>query len=211
MSQDCSLRDGGPHWTAGRLARRRFVAALALAPWSVFELAIGAPSALPPDRADFSNVSLLNQHGTVIRFYDDLVRGDHTVVINFIYAQCGDICPMTMANLSRVQALLGERLGRDVRLASISIDAVRDTPTVLKAYAETFGARSGWQFLTGRPSDIDMIRRQLGVFDRDPAKDRDKTQHTGMLVYGNQARGRWSKVSALADPRRIFASITRWT
>lgn len=193
------------------LIRRRFAAAVALAPWAPHWPAFGAPNALPPGQADFPSVVLLNQDGKKIRFYDDLIRGDHTVVINFMYAQCRDICPMTTANLARVQELLGERLGREVRLASISIDPVRDSPAVLKGYADTFGARAGWQFLTGRPNDIDQIRRRLGVYERDPAKDRDKSQHTGMLVYGNQARGRWSRVSALADPRRIFASITRWT
>jgi len=193
------------------LIRRRFAAAVALAPWAVHWPALGAPSALPPGRADFPNVVLLNQDGRAIHFYDDLIRGDHTVAINFIYAQCADICPMTTANLARVQGLLGERLGRDVRMASISIDPVRDSPAVLKAYAEHFGARAGWQFLTGRSRDIELIRRTLGVYERDPAKDRDKSQHTGMLVYGNEARGRWSRVSALADPRRIFDSITRWT
>lgn len=192
------------------LMRRQFAAAVALAPWAAHWPALGAPNALPPGRADFPNVVLLNQDGKTIRFYDDLIRGDHTVVINFMYAQCGDICPMTMANLARVQELLGDRLGREVRLASISIDPVHDSPAVLKAYAERFDARAGWQLLTGRPNDIELIRRQLGVYDRDPAKDRDLSQHTGMLVYGNQARGRWSRVSALADPRRIFASITRW-
>jgi protein SCO1 len=197
--------------TTVKLTRRRFGAAAVLLPWSAHGPARGAPSALPPDRADFSNVVLLNQDGRAVRFYDDLVRGNHMVVINFIYAQCGDICPMTMSNLARVQELLGDRLGREVRLASISIDSARDTPAILKAYAERFDARAGWQFLTGRQSDIDLIRRQLGVFERDPAKDRDKSQHTGMLVYGNQSRGRWSRVSALADPRRIVDSITRWT
>ena len=98
-----------------------------------------------------------------------------------------------------------------MRLASISIDPARDTPAILKGYAERFDAHAGWQFLTGRPADIELLRRQLGVFERDPAKDRDKTQHTGMLVIGNQARGRWSRISALADPHKIFISITRWT
>lgn len=193
------------------LIRRRFAAAVVLAPWALPGPAFGAPSAQPPGRADFPNVVLLNQDGKSIRFYDDLIRGDHTVVISFIYAQCGDICPMTMANLAKVQELLGERLGRDVRLASISIDPVHDSPVVLKAYGERFGARAGWQLLTGWAKDIELIRRTLGVYERDPAKDRDKSQHTGMLVYGNEARGRWSRVSALADPRRIFDSITRWT
>jgi len=193
------------------LKRRRFAAAVAVCPWAGHLPALGAPSALPPGRADFPNVVLLNHEGRSLRFYDDLIRGDHTVVVNFIFAQCGDICPTTTANLAKVQELLGERLGREVRMASISIDPKRDTPAVLKAYSANFGARPGWQFLTGRPSDIELIRRGLGVYERDPAKDKDKTQHTGMLVYGNQARGRWSKVSALADPRRIFESITRWT
>ncbi len=210
MAQPCKRADSflPPPWADP--TRRRFAAAVALGLWAVHGPVLGAPNALPPGRADFPNVLLRNQDGKTVRFYDDLIRGDHTVVINFIYAQCGDICPMTMANLARVQELLGDRLGREVRLASISIDPIHDSPVVLKAYAGHFGARPGWQLLTGRPADIDLIRRTLGVYERDPAKDQDKTQHTGMLVYGNQARGRWSRVSGLADPRRIFDSITRW-
>ena len=190
--------------------RRRFAAGL-LAPWLLPGSAWGAGSALPPGRSDFPNVTLLNQHGQPVRYYDDLIAGDHTVVINFIYTQCADSCPTATANLARVQTLLGDRLGREVRLASISLDPVRDTPVILKAYAELFDTRPGWQFLTGRVKDIEQVRRQLGAFERDPVKDRDRSQHTGMLIYGNQARGRWSRVSAQADPRRIFDSITRWT
>lgn len=215
MSPIRSFRDfksmSGEGFSAMPASRRRFAAGLLLAPGVLAGQAMAAPSAQPPARDDFSNVALQNQDARTVYFYDDLVRGDHMVAINFIYAQCGDICPMTMANLARVQDLLGDRLGRAVRLASISIDGARDTPAILKGYAERFDARANWQFLTGRPGDIDMIRRQLGVFDRDPVKDRDKTQHTGMLVYGNQARGRWGRVSALADPRRIVDSITRWS
>lgn len=200
---------------AGRLTgvqptRRRFAAAALLAPWMLPDPAWGA-TALPPDRSDFPKVTLLNQHKQPVRYYDDLIAGDHTVVINFIYTQCADSCPTATANLARVQTLLGDRLGREVRLASISLDPLRDTPVILKAYAELFDTRPGWQFLTGRVKDIELIRRQLGAFDRDPVKDRDRSQHTGMLIYGNQARGRWSRVSAQADPRRIFDSITRWT
>jgi len=196
--------------TAMLIGRRRFAALVALGCY-LQGPARSSPSAQPPGRSDFPDVVLLNQDGRPVRFYDDLVRGDHIVAINFIFAQCSDICPATTANLAKVQSLLGDRLGRDVRMASISIDPRRDSPAILKAYAGQFDARAGWQFLTGQPGDIERIRRGLGVFDRDPAKDRDKSQHTGMLVFGNEARGRWSRVSALADPRRIVASITRWT
>jgi len=169
-----------------------------------------APSASPPGRADFPNALLLDQDSRPVRFYDDLVRGDHVVAISFVFAQCADICPSTIANLAKVQPLLGDRLGREVRFASISIDPTRDTPAILKAYSARFGVRPGWRFLTGGRRDIERIRRGLGVFDRDPVKDQDKTQHTGMLVYGNEARGRWSRVSALADPQRIYEGVTRW-
>jgi protein SCO1/2 len=192
------------------LKRRLICTALALSPFAT-QRALAAPGGASPRPAAFPNVELLDQDGKKLRFFDDLIRGSHTVVIGFIYAQCGDICPMTMSNMARVQGLLGERLGREVRLASISLDPQRDSPAIMKGYAERFDAKPGWQFLTGRPLAIDAIRRKLGAYDRDPAIDRDKTQHTGLLTYGNQARGRWSRVSALADPRLILASITRWT
>jgi protein SCO1/2 len=172
---------------------------------------LGPGAGAAPAPSELPNVALVNQDGQSLRFYDDLVRGKHTVAINFIYAQCADICPGTTANLTRVQDLLGDRLGRAVRMASISIDPKHDTPAVLKGYAANFHARPGWQFLTGRPGDIELLRRALGVFERDPELDRDITQHTGMVVYGNDARGRWSRVSAFADPERIVESITRWS
>ncbi len=193
------------------LTRRRLITSLAMGTCATQLQADAAPGTTPPGRAEFPNVVLLNQHGERLRFFDDFIRGDRTVVIGFIYAQCGDICPLTMSNLALVQGLLGERLGRDVHLASISIDPVRDSATVLKGYADRFDARPGWLFLTGKPGDIDLIRRGLGAYDRDPVIDSDRTQHTGMLVYGNQARGRWGRVSALAKPPQILASITRWT
>lgn len=203
IAEEPALRNARP------LQRRTLFTGVAAA-WALQSSALAAPSAFPPGRADFPNALLLDQDSQPVRFYDDLVRGDHVVAISFVFAQCADICPSTIANLARVQPLLGDRLGREVRFASISIDPTRDTPTILKAYAARFGVRPGWQFLTGRLRDVELIRRKLGVFERDPVLDADKTQHTGMLVYGNEARGRWSRVSMLADPQRIYESITRW-
>lgn len=192
------------------ILRRRFAAAVALAACATRAHAAGGPGATSPESTAFPNPQLIDQDGKPVRFYADLLHGDHTTAINFIFAQCSDICPATTANLAKVQELLGERLGRELRMASISIDPAHDTPAILKAYAASFGVRQGWQFLTGKARDIEQIRRKLGVFDRDPKIDRDRSQHTGMLVYGNEARGRWGKVPALAHPERIVESITRW-
>ena len=192
------------------ILRRSFTAAIAAAACARQGAASGAGSAQASGRGEFPDVVLLDQDARPVRFYDDLLRGDHVTAINFIFTQCADICPATTANLARVQALLGERLGREVRMASISIDPARDTPAILKAYAAGFGARRGWQFFTGRPPDIERVRRRMGAVERDAQRDADRTQHTGMVVYGSEARGRWGRVSAMADPARIAENLTRW-
>ena len=74
-----------------------------------------------------------------------------------MYTSCADECPLETARLVQVQRLLGERVGRDIFFYSISIDPKRDTPIVLKAYAEKFGVGPGWLFLTGKAEDVKLI------------------------------------------------------
>src|SRR5712691_5291934 len=134
---------------------------------------------------------------------------EQVVLINFLYVTCGDICPLTTANLVQVQNALGERLGREVFMYSITLDPQTDTPEVLKQYAEGYGAKRGWYFLTGQDEDIQMLRRKLGLYDRDPGIDADRTQHVGLVVYGNEATGRWGAVPALLAPERIVRAVLR--
>jgi protein SCO1/2 len=64
---------------------------------------------------------LVDQDGKRIDFYNDLVKG-RVVAINFIYTTCNSICPMQGNQFARLQAMLGDRLGKDVLLISISAD-----------------------------------------------------------------------------------------
>ena len=152
------------------------------------------------------NVDLITHENTPVRFYDDLVKGK-VVLVNFMYTTCDGLCPRTTANLVRVQAALGERVGRDIFLYSITMDPEIDTPEVLKRYAEDIGAKPGWTFLTGRRGTIERLRRRLGVSDRDPVIDADKTQHSGVLVYGNEALDRWAMMPGLTTPEFIAARV----
>ena len=61
-------------------------------------------------------------------------------MINFIYTTCYDICPGTTGNLMRVHQQLGDRVGRDILMLSISIDSAVDTPDALRKYAARYGA-----------------------------------------------------------------------
>jgi protein SCO1/2 len=174
-------------------------AALVLA---LLTVAADARAAAPPE--SFPNVALRTQDGTRVRFYDDLIKGK-VVVINFFFTSCTTICPRTTDNLVKVEEALGERLGRDVVMISITVDPNTDTPTVLGKYALRYRTKPGWYFVTGSLKDIDLIRRRLGV-NRDGG---DKSQHTGVLVYGNEATGQWAATPAMADPQAIVRSVLR--
>ena len=152
----------------------------------------------------FPNVVLRTQDGTSVRFYDDLIKG-RVVLINFMFTTCTSICPRTTANLVKVEEILGERLGRDVRIISVSVDPATDTPDVLRKYAARYGTKPGWYFVTGKGKDIDLIRQKLGVYE----DDGDKTQHSGVLIYGNEVTGQWGATPALANATTIATSVMR--
>ena len=150
------------------------------------------------------NVVVQTQDGSRVRFYDDLIKGK-VVLINFMFTSCTTQCPLTTANLVKVEEALGERLGRDVRMISVTVDPSVDTPTVLEKYSRRYHTKPGWYFVTGSRKDIDLIRRRLGGLDNTG----DKTQHTGILVYGKEATGQWAATPAMAQPKAIVRSVLR--
>jgi len=164
--------------------------------------AVGAPAVA--QNTQFPNVPLLTQDGTRVLFYDDLIKGK-VVMINFFLTSCTAICPRTTANLLRVEEALGERLERDVRMISISVDPDKDTPGVLNTYARRYGTKPGWYFVTGRKQDIDRLRSHFGV----NRYGNDREDHTGMLVFGNEATQQWAATPTMADPDAIVRSVTR--
>lgn len=86
------------------------------------------------------------------------------ILLDFIFTQCPGPCPMLSTKFSHVQRRLGERLGSQVMLVSVTIDPRRDTPEVLKAYAERYRADlSGWKFLTGAPHEILLVATEYGA------------------------------------------------
>ena len=170
--------------------------------------AASAPSPRERIRArHFPNLTLRTQHNRAVRFYDDLIK-DKVVILNFMYAECDGICPGMTANLVKVQKLFGPRVGRDIFMYSITLEPAHDTPAVLEAYAHDHGAGPGWTFLTGRPEDIERLRRSLGFVDPDPVVDRDKANHIGNIRYGNEPAMLWAACPGLADPQWIAESIS---
>lgn len=154
----------------------------------------------------FPNVTLTTHEGKKVKFYDDLLK-DKIVLINFMYVKCEGTCPGTTANLVKVQQLLGDRVGKDIFMYSITLKPEEDTPKVLAAYAKAYKVKPGWQFLTGDPKDVELLRQKLGFIDRDPVRDANKSNHIGMLRWGNEPHTLWAGCPASLPPSKIVKEI----
>ena len=163
----------------------------------------------PPstNRRNFPNVKLVTHENREVRFYDDLVKGK-IVLFNFFYTRCEGICIPATANLRKVQHLFGDRVGRDIFMYSISLKPEEDRPSDLKEYREAYDIQPGWTFLTGPKANCELLRQRLGFADIDPERDRDITQHSGIVVFGNEPLDSWTACPALATPVAIAEAVS---
>lgn len=157
----------------------------------------------------FPNVVVHTHEGRKALFYHDLLRGK-TVLINCMSVKNEAVYPVT-ANLVKVQRLLGERLGRDVFMYSLTVDPENDTPRVLSAFAEKQGVGRGWLFLSAEPAAVQAIRGRLFAHDaahqlHGSAVVRDCSM--GLVRYGNEAVGLWGSVPAKAEPEWIVKRLS---
>ena len=148
----------------------------------------------------FSDVILVNQNGEKMRFYSDLLQGK-TVIINSFFATCQGSCLPLLRNLQKVQEALGDRLGKDARIISISVDPAMDTPAALKAYADKMQAKPGWYFLTGDKASVEFALKKLGQFVE------DKQNHLNLFIIGNERTGLWKKAFGLASSEAIVKVV----
>jgi protein SCO1 len=115
-----------------------------------------------PKIAPAPEFTLTSQDGAQVALAD--FRGK-VVAVAFIYTLCSTTCPVLTPMMSFVQDQLGPDFGKKIAFISITVDPERDTPEVLKEYAQAFGANlAGWAFLTGAPDAIRDVTRRYGVF-----------------------------------------------
>ena len=154
----------------------------------------------PTSKINIPDVEVLDQNGRKIHFYTDLVKGQ-TVAINFIFTTCTTICPPLGATFARVQKELGDKVGRDVRFISISVDPATDTPERLKAWGAKFHAGEGWTFVTGAKPQIDQLLNALG------ASSARREDHSPTVLIGNDAHGNWTRTYGLANTSQLVQMI----
>ena len=153
-----------------------------------------------PAHKYFTDVVLVNQNGEKMRFYSDLLRGK-VVIINSFFGTCKGSCLPMNHNLEKVQQALGDRVGKDVHIISISVDPTVDTPARLKEYAKGLQANPGWYFLTGDKQNVDFALGKIGhaVSNRE--------DHLNVIIIGNERTGLWKKAFGLAPANELVKVV----
>jgi cytochrome oxidase Cu insertion factor (SCO1/SenC/PrrC family) len=155
---------------------------------------------LSPAHKYFTDVALTNQYGEQMRLYSDLLKGK-VVIINVFFTSCQGSCPVMAATFAKIQDRLGERLGKDAFMISISVDPETDTPAKLKEYAERFKAKPGWFLLTGTKENVTLALQKLGQ------QVENRESHQNLFIIGNEPTGLWKKAFGLANSAEIIKVV----
>ena len=161
-----------------------------------------AAASAPTSTADVTlhDAALVNQDGETMKFAGE-VMGDKLVALTFFYTSCKTICPVTSIIFKQIQDRLGDRLGDEVRLVSVTVDPITDTPARLAAYAAKFNRKPGWIWLTGDKHSVDQVLEGLGAYAA------DYTQHPLVVLVGDPVSGRWSRLFGFPSPDDIVARL----
>lgn len=187
--------------------RRKFLKTGPIAALGLAGLALGAEAAVASKAMEgmaishpFPNAEVITHTGQKLRFFDDLIK-DKVVMINFMAIGNESNYPVT-ARLAKVADLLGNKLGRDVFMVSVTREPAKDTQADLKNFAAKFGSRSGWTFVRTDVPILNVLEER--VYHRHGADTTDSglllnlTNHkqltsrsVDIVFYGNSRAGLW--------------------
>ena len=155
-----------PLVTAGLLLWLRHVEVRALAQRTV------------PSYGTVPHFQLVNQEG---QRFDSVQLAGKIWIADFIYTTCPGPCPMISMRMSELQKPLEKT---DVHLVSFSVDPEKDTPEVLRGYAEKLRAEpKRWDFLTGAKSAIyDLSHKGFKLAVSDGSDEAGIPVHSTRLV-----------------------------
>jgi len=171
--------------------------------WATLLLLIGAAGVSL--RADpVLDLPVTTEDGRSVHFLSDVVAGK-TAFINFIYTDCGGMCPMQGRNFAVLSHALRDRLAKDVVLISISIAPEVDTPEKLARWKARYSPAAGWTCVTGDPATIRQLLKSL-IGDISPQAGHNAT---AVVMYpGTQKIEQFSSMSGPGEfVRRLDPAV----
>lgn len=152
-------------------------------------------------QAYFTDRTLVDQNGKWMRFYSDVLKG-RMVVMNTVFTNCGDACPLITEQMLRVRKELGDSFGKDIVFVSISTDPERDTPQEMKKFAQKNKADvPGWIWLTGNKADVQHILQKLNMWSQ------IVESHSTQLIAWNFNTDRGKKLMPNLPPEAIATQL----
>ena len=152
-------------------------------------------------RKFFTDLEVVDQNGKKLRFYSDVLKG-RVVLINFIFTNCPDACPMVTHKLMQVRNMLVPAIKDDVWFISVSVDPERDTPEAMKEFATKQGVdESRWLFLTGSKENLTYIVKQLGQYTQ------EVEAHSTLMLAGNDRTRHWTRVMPMVPPDGVAQQL----
>ena len=101
----------------------------------------------------------------------------------FGYTHCPDVCPLAMQVMRKVWLAPELKAKTNLKMIFVSVDPDRDTPSILKDYAQYYNP--AFIGVTGKADEIDKLTRQIGIlygFD-EPNKNGDyNVSHSGQII-----------------------------
>ena len=152
------------------------------------------------ERIEIADLLLRDQDGHKVRFYSDLIK-DKIVVLSFFYTTCTYVCTRQGTTFSNLQQLLGERLGKDVFLISVTTDPAKDTTARLKTWGKRYDLQPGWTLVTG---DTQEMNKLLIPFTGNPA---GAGMHLPSTFIGNDKTGRWTSATGIFTPEDLLKAV----
>lgn len=160
----------------------------------------GAPVAGAEQQAlvVFSDAAMQDQTGAERHLRSDVI-GSRIVVVDFIFTSCQTICPVTTSLLTEAKGRLKDIPVEDLVFISMSVDATVDTPERLATFASS--RKADWTFLTGDKPVMDEALTWLNAYSTNPEN------HTAMILIGDAATNRFSRIYGMPDPNFVEARV----
>jgi len=148
------------------------------------------------------DLELLDQDGHRVKFQSDVI-GDRVAVIIPFYTTCTSAYPILVFIFTRLQVMLGDRLGKEVVLISVTVDPKTDIPIRLKAFARRQKAKPGWVFLTGERNNLGRVLWGTGVLFSANLEEHD---HIPITIVGRDGGG-WRRFHGFPTPEQLLGQI----
>lgn len=174
--------------------------------WLLVCAVVPAHAQTPPTgglKVNLPDVSLTDHKGKKRRVAGDLIS-ERTTLVHFFFTGCSSVCSPLTAIVKTAREELAAAGHKDLRVLSISVDPLNDTPARLAEFAKKLGVgQEGWSLVSGSTAATDALLKAFGVPLGGSLDD-----HTPMVFIGLDGGKRWTRAYGLAGPKAIVERVS---